>query len=61
LSIYGCILELSSGCVDMTNSASIYLGIIIGALIGVVISWWIYYRQKKITEKQDDVIKKLQI
>ena len=59
LSIYGCIPELSSGCVDMTNSSSTYLGVLIGALIGVIISWWIYYRQKKTTEKQDEVIKKI--
>jgi len=43
----------------MTNSASMYLGVLIGALIGVIISWWIYYRQKKTTEKQDEVIKKI--
>jgi len=43
----------------MTNSSSTYLGVIIGALIGVIISWWIYYRQKKTTEKQDEVIKKI--
>ncbi|HEX5186149.1 MAG TPA: LapA family protein [Nitrososphaeraceae archaeon] len=60
LSIFGCIPELSSGCVDMTNSSSTYLGVVIGALIGVIISWWIYYRQKKTTEKQDEVIKKIE-
>jgi gas vesicle protein len=43
----------------MTNSASTYLGILIGGLIGLIISWWIYYRQKKTTEKQDEVIKKI--
>ncbi len=59
LSIFGCIPELSSGCVDMTNSSSTYLGVVIGALIGIIISWWIYYRQKKTTEKQDEVIKKI--
>ncbi len=59
LSIYGCIPELSSGCIDMTNSASTYLGVLFGALIGIIISWWIYYRQKKTTEKQDEVIKKI--
>jgi len=40
LSIYGCIPELSSGCVDMTNSSSTYLDVLIGALIGVILSWW---------------------
>ena len=60
LSIYGCIPELSTGCVDMTNASSTYLGVLIGAVIGVIISWWIYYRQKKTTEKQDEVIKKIE-
>lgn len=43
----------------MTNASSTYLGVVIGALIGVIISWWIYYRQKKTSEKQDEVIKKI--
>jgi len=60
LSIYGCIPEISTGCVDMTNASSTYLGVLIGAIIGVIISWWIYYRQKKTTEKQDEVIKKIE-
>ncbi|HJU94614.1 MAG TPA: hypothetical protein VJ643_01160 [Nitrososphaera sp.] len=37
----------------MTNASSAYLGIAIGAIIGGIISWWIYNRQKKTTEKQD--------
>ena len=37
----------------MTNASSTYLGIAIGALIGGIISWWIYNRQKKTTEMQD--------
>jgi len=49
----------STGCVYMTNASSTYLGVLIGAIIGVIISWWIYYRQKKTTEKQDEVIKKI--
>ena len=59
LSIYGCIPELTSGCVDMTNASSTYLGVVIGAIIGVIISWWIYYRQKKTSEKQDELMKKI--
>ncbi|TVP41509.1 hypothetical protein NARC_30224 [Candidatus Nitrosocosmicus arcticus] len=61
LSINGCSPELPSDCTNMTKSASMHLGILIGALSGVIVSWWIYYRQKKTTEKQDEIIKKLQI
>jgi uncharacterized membrane protein YgaE (UPF0421/DUF939 family) len=53
LDIWGCIPELSKGCQDMTNASSTFLGIAVGALIGGIISWWIYNRQKKTTEKQD--------
>ncbi len=37
----------------MTNASSTYLGIMVGAIIGGIISWWIYDRQKRTTEKQD--------
>ena len=50
---WGCIPELTKDCQDMTNASSTYLGIAIGAIIGGIISWWIYNRQKKTTEKQD--------
>ena len=53
LNMWGCIPELSKDCQDMTNASSTYLGIVIGAIIGGIISWWIYYRQKKTSEKQD--------
>jgi uncharacterized membrane protein YgaE (UPF0421/DUF939 family) len=51
--VWGCIPELSKDCQDMTNASSTYLSILIGAIIGALISWWIYNRQKKTTEKQD--------
>jgi len=37
----------------MTNASSAYLGIAIGAVIGVIISWLIYSRQKHTSNKQD--------
>jgi hypothetical protein len=40
----------------MTNAGSTYFGLIIGAILGTIISWWIYYRQKKISEKQDNLL-----
>lgn len=59
LSIWGCMPELSSDCVDMTNASSTYLGIIIGAVIGAVISWWIYNRQQKTSKEQDKLLAKI--
>jgi Na+/glutamate symporter len=53
LQTWGCIPELSKDCQDMTNASSTYLGIVVGAIIGGIISWWIYNRQKKTSEKQD--------
>jgi gas vesicle protein len=60
LDIWGCIPELSKGCQDMTNASSTFLGIAVGALIGGIISWWIYNRQKKTTEKQDFTLARIQ-
>lgn len=40
---WGCLPELSPNCIDMTNSSSTYLRIIIGAII----SWLIFNRQKQ--------------
>jgi hypothetical protein len=53
LDIWGCIPELSKDCQDMTNAASTYLGILVGAIFGGIISWWIYRGQKKTSDKQD--------
>jgi len=32
------------------------VGLVVGATIGAVVTWWVYYRQKKISEKQDEVL-----
>jgi Na+/glutamate symporter len=53
LATWGCIPELSKDCQDMTNASSTYLGIAVGAIIGGIISWWIYNRQKTTSDKQD--------
>ena len=56
---WGCIPELSKGCQDMTNASSTYLGIVAGAIIGGVISWWIYYRQKKTAGLQEHILNRI--
>lgn len=56
---WGCIPELTNDCVDMTNASSAYLGIAIGAVIGAVISWLIYSRQKYTSNKQDYSLKQI--
>jgi hypothetical protein len=38
LAIGGCVPEFTKDCIDMTNSSSAYLGIVVGATIGAVVS-----------------------
>jgi hypothetical protein len=40
----------------MSNAASAYLGIIAGAAVGGVITWWIYNLQNKTSRKQDHIL-----
>lgn len=54
--MWGCIPEITRDCIDMTNAGSTHLGIIIGAIIGALISWQIYNRQKKISDEQDNLL-----
>jgi uncharacterized membrane-anchored protein YhcB (DUF1043 family) len=61
LAIWGCMPELNQDCVDMTNASSTYLSIVIGVIVGLAISWWIYHAQKKTSEKQDEVQRRLQV
>ncbi len=60
LSIWGCIPELSKDCIDMTNSGSTYFGILIGAIIGAFITWWVYNRQNKTSQQQDKMLNKIE-
>lgn len=59
LAAWGCIPELTKDCQDMTNASSTYLGIIIGAAIGAAVSWWIYNRQQKTSDRQDHLIARI--
>jgi hypothetical protein len=60
--LWGCVPELANDCLDMTNASSTYLSILIGAIIGGLISWLIYSRQQKTANTQEitlDRIKEL--
>jgi hypothetical protein len=57
LEIWGCIPEITKGCIDMINASSTYLSIALGALLEAVIAWWIYKIQKRTTAKQDGTLK----
>jgi len=57
--LWGCIPELQPNCVDMTNASSTYLGISGGAIIGAIVSWWIYNRQKKTSDSQDYILRRI--
>lgn len=65
ISNWGCLPEFNSSVyhcakeVDVSNAASMWVGIIIGALIGLVITWWVYYRQKKLSDKQEKVMERM--
>ena len=57
--VWGCLPEISKSCIDMTNASSTYLGIIGGAIIGAIVSWWIYNRQKHTSAKQDRILSRI--
>jgi septal ring factor EnvC (AmiA/AmiB activator) len=59
LALWGCTPELTRDCVDMTNASSTYLSIALGAIIGTVISWWIYNMQKKTSVKQEETLRRI--
>ena len=59
--IWGCMPEFNTttGYVcshDISNAASMWVGLGLGLILGGLITWWVYYRQKKISVKQDDVL-----
>ena len=57
--IWGCIPEITKNCQDMTNASSTYLGIAVGAIIGAIVSWWVYNRQKKTADMQDSALNRI--
>jgi hypothetical protein len=59
LSIWGCMPELSKDCIDMTNASSTYLGVVIGAIIGGLITWWVYNTQNKTEKMQGKMLDKI--
>ncbi len=59
LGIWGCMPELSKDCQDITNASSTYLGIVVGAIIGGIITWWVYNRQNKTAKMQDELLTKI--
>ena len=55
--MWGCVdLKDCFSAGDLSNVASTYIGIIIGALIGGFISWLIYNRQEKTTVMQKEIL-----
>ena len=44
---------------DMTNASSTYLSIVLGAIVGALISWWVFKIQKKTTVKQDETLRRI--
>ena len=42
------------------HSSSTYLGIVAGAIIGGIVSWWIFNRQKKTSDKQDYTLNRIE-
>ena len=57
--LWGCVPELANDCLDMTNASSTYLSILIGAIIGGLISWLIYSRQQKTANTQEITLERI--
>jgi len=39
---------------DISNAASTWVGLAAGIIIGAIITWWVYNRQKKTSYMQDN-------
>jgi hypothetical protein len=59
LVIWGCVPEITRSCLDMTNASSTYFSIAIGAVVGALISWWVYKIQKNTTFKQEETLRRI--
>ena len=59
LALWGCVPEIHNECIDMTTASGTYLGIALGAIVGALISWWIYNRQEKTAKKQDETLRRI--
>jgi hypothetical protein len=59
LAIWGCMPEITKDCIDMTNASSTYISIVVGAVVGAVISWLVYNLQKKTSIKQDETLRRI--
>ena len=57
--LWGCMPELTRGCIDMTNASSTYLSIVIGGIVGGLITWWVYKIQKSTTANQDKILQQI--
>jgi uncharacterized membrane protein len=57
LAVWGCMPEITKGCMDMTNATSTYLSIAIGAVVGALVSWWLYKIQKNTSIKQEETLR----
>ena len=57
LAVWGCMPEVTEGCMDMTNASSTYLSIAIGAVVGALVSWWLYKIQKNTSIKQEETLR----
>ena len=57
LAVWGCMPEITKGCMDMTNATRTYLSIAIGAVVGALVSWWLYKIQKNTSIKQEETLR----